>query len=56
MTTTPDKKTTKLSKKTNHFLKYSAICGAIAPVFFAMVIIAQLVVPGYSWITQYISD
>jgi hypothetical membrane protein len=35
----------------------SVICGVIAPIFFAaMVIIEQLVVPGYSWTTQYVSD
>jgi hypothetical protein len=38
-------------------LRPYALCGVIAPAFFAlMVLIEQSVVPGYSWTSQYISD
>jgi hypothetical membrane protein len=45
------------SLKLKKTLKISALCGLIAPAFFGiMVVVEQLIVPGYSWTTQHISD
>lgn len=38
-------------------LRLYALCGAIAPIFFGiMVFVEQSIVPNYNWVTQHVSD
>ncbi len=49
--------TATIAARSGDNLRFYALCGMIAPIFFAcMVIIEQSVVPDYSWISQHISD
>lgn len=46
-----------IAARSERNLRLYALCGVIAPIFFAfMLILEQSVVPGYNWISQYGSD
>ncbi len=46
-----------VNSHTGKNLRLYAVCGVIAPIFFGlMVIVEGFVVPGYDWVSQFISD